>query len=137
MFDEWLESRGTMGAFDAAQGAKQVLAFIAQHGSSRFQSVTDSFMRATNRAGFKRENINGQSEYLTLPKIFEGEICKGYSAINVAKELDKWDHLRPADGKNLARKVKLPELSRRRVYTIVYDNNSNSDFENESDQPEY
>ena len=137
MFDEWLESRGTMGAFDAAQGAKQVLAFIAQHGSSRFQSVTDSFMRVPNRAGFKRENINGQTEYLVLPEIFEGEMCKGYSAINVAKELDKLGHLKRADGKNLARKIKLPELGRRRVYTIVYDNDSDLEAERENDQIEF
>lgn len=97
MFEEWLESRGTMGAFDAAQGAKQVLAFIAQHGSSRFQSLTDSFMRVQNRAGFKRENINGQSEYLILPDIFEGEICRGYPAISVARELRKLGHLKQAE----------------------------------------
>ncbi|MEJ7849516.1 MAG: hypothetical protein WKF92_15650 [Pyrinomonadaceae bacterium] len=133
MFAEWLEARGTIGGFDAAQGAKQVLSFIAQHGSSRFQSLTDSFMRVPNRAGFKRENINGQSEYLILPEIFEGEICRGYSAISVARELRMLGHLKLAEEKNLARKERLPELGRTRVYTIVYDNESELATENAND----
>ncbi|MEJ7849442.1 MAG: hypothetical protein WKF92_15280 [Pyrinomonadaceae bacterium] len=132
MFDEWLESRGTMGASDAAQRAKQVLAFIAQHGSSRFQSLTDSFMRVPNRAGFRRENVNGQSEYLILSDIFEGVICRGYSAISVARELRKLGRLKQAEGKNLARKERLPELGRTRVYTIAYDNDSDTDAESEN-----
>jgi putative DNA primase/helicase len=128
MFDEWLESRGTIGSFDTARGVQQVLSFIAQHGSSRFQSATDTFLRIPNRAGFKRDNQEGETEYWILPEVFEGEICRGFRAVSVAKELERLGHLRRgAEKKYLARKESLPELGRRRVYVVVYEDAREND----------
>jgi uncharacterized protein (DUF927 family) len=122
IFDEWLESRGTVGSFDTARGVQQVLSFIAQHGSSRFQSVTDTFLRIPNRAGFKKDNFEGETEYWILPEVFEGEICRGFRAVSVAKELERLGHLRRGAEKGyLSRKESLPELGRRRVYAVVYE----------------
>ena len=135
MLDEWLATRGTIGSFDTAQGKKQVLSFIAQHGSSRFQPVNDTVTRVPNRAGFKRDGCDGQTEYLILPEVFESEVCKGFSAIAVAKELEKTGHLKRSNEKKyLARKETLPDLGRRRVYVIVYDNDAEPDDEHESDR---
>lgn len=122
IFAEWLKTRGTAGSFDTMQGVKQVLSFIAQHGASRFQSVTDTTTRVQNRAGFKRESYEGQTEYLILPEIFEGEICRGFSHIAIAKELEKLGHLRRGtEKKYIKSKESLPELGRKRVYIIVYE----------------
>ncbi len=131
VFDEWLDARGTVGNFDAMQGAKQVLSFIAQHGASRFQSITDPSARIQNRAGFKRESYEGQTEYLILPEIFEGELCKSFSPIAVAKELEKLGHLkRGKENQSLQVKISLPELGRKRVYIVSYESFSDDEAEN-------
>jgi uncharacterized protein (DUF927 family) len=141
IFDEWLKTRGTHGSFDTTQGVKQVLSFIAQHGASRFQSVTpkkdfngkEFSEKISNRAGFKRDNYEGQTEYLILPEIFDGEICRGFSPIAVAKELEKLGHLRRGGEKKYVQtKVSLPELGRKRVYVIVYEafSDENENYEN-------
>ncbi len=130
---EWIRARGTLGNYDAAQGVKQVLAFIEQHGASRFQSLTPQLdfnkniipERIINRVGFKREGENGTTEFLILPEMFDREMCKGFSPIAVAKELEKLGHLRRgSDKKYISEKVTLPELGRKRVYVIAYE----SDF---------
>jgi putative DNA primase/helicase len=122
IFDEWLDLRGTAGSYDTAQGVRQVLAFLEQHGGSRFQSVTDAMTRIPNRAGFKRESFEGQTEYLILPEVFEREICRGFQHIGIAKELERFGHLRRGSEKNyLSSKESLPELGRRRVYVVTYE----------------
>ena len=122
IFDEWLKTRGTHGSHDTAQGVKQVLSFIAQHGASRFQSVTDTTAKIQNRAGFKRESYEGQTEYLILPEIFEGELCKSFSPIAVAKELARLGHLsRGCEKESLQKRETLPELGRKRVYVVIYE----------------
>ncbi len=133
VFDEWLKARGTTGSFDTAQGVKQVLSFIAQHGASRFQSITDPAARIQNRAGFKRESYEGQTEYLILPEIFEGELCKSFSPIAVAKALEKLGHLKRGNEKKyIQTKISLPELGQKRVYVIVYESFSDENEKNES-----
>lgn len=130
IFDEWLKTRGTTGSFDTTQGVKQVLSFIAQHGASRFQSVNDATARIQNRAGFKRENYEGQTEYLILPEMFEGEICRGFSHITVAKKLEKLGHLkRGNESQSLKSRETLPELGRKRVYIVVYEELSDDEPE--------
>lgn len=131
IFDEWLKVRGTTGSFDTTQGVKQVLSFIAQHGASRFQSVNDSTAKIQNRAGFKRENYEGQTEYLILPEMFEGEICRGFSHIAIAKELEKLGHLRRGtENRSLKCRETLPELGRKRVYILVYEGLNDNEAEN-------
>ncbi len=98
------------------------MSFIAQHGASRFQSTNDTTTKIQNRAGFKRENYDGQTEFLILPEIFEGEICRGFSQIAVARELEKLGHLKRGSEKNYVQaKITLPELGRIRVYIVVYE----------------
>lgn len=130
IFDEWLTKRGTTGSFDTAQGVKQVFSFIAQHGASRFQSINDTTARIQNRAGFKRENYTGQTEYLILPEVFEGEICRGFSHIAVARELEKLGHLKRGTEKgSLKNRIDLPELGRKRIYLLIYEEVSDEDDE--------
>ncbi len=130
LFSEWLEARGTDGSYDTVQGVKQVLSFIAQHGSSRFQSFDKKWdsrgneieERIQNRAGFKRDVGAGQTEYLILSDIFEDDLCKGYAPRVIARELEKRGHLKRGSEKSyLSSKETLPELGRKRVYKIVFE----------------
>ena len=128
LFSEWLDTRGTTGSYDTEQGVKHVLLFIAQHGSSRFQSFDNKRdylgneipERIHNRAGFKRDRADGRVEYLILREIFDGEICKGFSAGAIAKELERRGYLqRGSEKESLQSRIQLPELGRELVYVVV------------------
>jgi len=136
LFSEWLDTRGTTGSYDIEQGVKQVLSFIAQHGSSRFQSMgSDNTERINNRAGFvRRVAVAGkegyfETEYLILPDIFDNEICKGFSATAIAKKLEQLGHLRRKESEPNYIKCKetLPGLGRKRVYILVFEGMSDEE----------
>lgn len=128
LFQEWLETRGTSGSIDVARGVRQVLAFIEQHGASRFQPIESPKnidgepldIRIQNRVGFWRKGNGGEREYLFLPEMFEREVCKGFTASTIAKELDKRGFLRRSEHDRFTIKVSLPELGRKPVYVIGY-----------------
>ncbi len=121
IFAEWIKHRGGHGSYDTERGVRQVLAFIAEHGSSRFQNV-DLSERVVNRAGFKRGHKDGGTEYLIFREVFEHEICRGYSHTAVAKELKKRKLLQGGEKNSLQKKVTLPECRRQqRVYAVVND----------------
>ena len=120
LFDEWLDKRGTAGSYDTAQGVRQVLAFLEQHGGSRFQSILDPTAKIPNRAGFKRDGLDGATKYLILRDAFEREVCRGFQHVSVAKELERLGHLRRGSERNyLSSKETLPELGRTRVYVVA------------------
>lgn len=119
LFQEWLEARGTTGSIDIARGVRRVLAFIEQHGNSRFQSIHDSTAKIQNRVGFRRDGEDGETEYLFLTEMFEGEVCKGFNHLAVAKELDRRGLLRRGEQDRLTRKASLPELGRKNVYVVT------------------
>jgi uncharacterized protein (DUF927 family) len=91
----WIDGRGTSGAGDAEAAIRQVRAFIEAHGSSRFQSAKPRSdgagepipEKVINRAGFRVEEEGTVLEYLILPEVFKGEVCKGFNHQMVAKAL--------------------------------------------------
>jgi putative DNA primase/helicase len=119
MFKVWLDGRGTKGSSDAEAAIKQVRRFLEAHGSSRFQAVGDDFAKVNNRVGFRRTNLQQQTEYLVLPESFRKEICSGYDSQTIAKTLAERGYLRRGDGKNLTRYETLPEIGRTRVYMLL------------------
>lgn len=134
MFTEWVDTRGSSGAYDIEQGVKQVLSFIDRHGVSRFQDIdkrtgfedkdtkewvsTETIVR--DRAGFRRF-VGGVTEYLILPEVFDQEICRGISPTTIAKELKRRGVLIPgSEAKSLQNRISIPGLGgRKRVYVIV------------------
>jgi uncharacterized protein (DUF927 family) len=124
-FLNWLGRRGTTGATDVEAGVKQVRAFIATHGSSRFQALhpsrandSDQIPVVRDRVGFRQWNAESEeTEYLIFQDAFKDEVCKGQSHRAVLKELFKREYLRREEP-NLTIKPNLPELGRVRVYCI-------------------
>lgn len=126
LFNEWIETRGGVGSYDIFRGVRQVLAFIDRHGSSRFQEmdkrtpdfeIAHDFVR--DRAGFKR-SVNGLTEYLILPDIFDNEICQGGAPTAIAKELERQGYLiRGSEPNCLQSRETLPGLGRKRVYIVI------------------
>jgi uncharacterized protein (DUF927 family) len=122
---EWILARGTVGSGEVEAALRQVRAFIEAHGASRFQSVHPRLTsvgeeipeRVPNRAGFKREDAKGQTEYLVLPEVFRTEVCAGFDYRIVARALADRGYLVCESGR-LMLKPRLPELGTAWVYAI-------------------
>lgn len=80
LFNDWITRRGGTQAHESSEAEHRLRAFIAAHGSARFETpwevnVTDDQRnRILNRAGFRRKTDDGAWEYFMLPEIFEREI---------------------------------------------------------------
>ena len=111
-FKAWLGDRSITAMAETVSGIAQVRTFIAQHGDSRFQRIgkdeeengpnaepddTDNggglpgdrrpFRRVMlNRVGFRRK-VGERYEYLFLAEPWRDEVCKGWDARRVARDL--------------------------------------------------
>jgi uncharacterized protein (DUF927 family) len=113
-FKSWIAGRGTTGAVDAEAALRQVRRFLEAHGASRFQvvrpGVTDSSndnQIVVNRAGFRQQTPDGETEFLVLPETFKSEVCNGFDYRMVARALRERNLLecQPPD---LTKRVRLP-----------------------------
>jgi putative DNA primase/helicase len=128
-FGEWLRGRGTVGNSDVEMGIRQVRAFLAAHGASRFQTMgkssrgrgdhnEDEAYTIRDRAGFRRRNRDtDETEYLIFKDTFRTEICAGRDYQAVAKELDR-RKLLLREPPNMMMKPHLPELGKTWVYGV-------------------
>jgi len=126
-FKEWLDRRGTVGAWEDETGLGQVRVFIEAHGSSRFENWEANHRdlagemkgeKIINRAGFKRANDAGAWEYFITPEIFKGEICKGLDARQVARVLVERGFLVPGGGGKFSRSLTVPGYGKLRLYHL-------------------
>jgi putative DNA primase/helicase len=135
LFGEWLESRGGTGNMDEEAAVAQVRRFIAEYGSTRFESthkeqhivngVLTDLEQLDNhihgkRAGFTlKDKAEEEKLYCIFPDVFKSEVCSGYDSTMVAKALHARDLLiKGADGK-FSRTERSPmEKKNRRMYVI-------------------
>jgi uncharacterized protein (DUF927 family) len=125
LLGEWILARGTLGSGEIEAALRQVRAFIEAHGASRFQSMRPRLNgageeipeRIVNRAGFKGEDAQGNTEYFVLPEAFRSELCRGFDYRMVARALADRGWLRSERGR-LTLKPRLPELGLTWVYVI-------------------
>jgi uncharacterized protein (DUF927 family) len=134
-FEDWLRARGGAGPAELRDGIAQVRAFLEAHGSSRFEPAwikedhrpdasapaEDALRRTINRAGFRRKDGDGRWKYFVLPEIWRQEVCKGLDARAIAQAMAERGWLERGEGKNLARKVRVPEIGEVWVYVIKAD----------------
>jgi putative DNA primase/helicase len=120
MFREWLNNRGTTASSDREVAIAQVRDFIQKHGSSRFQKSSNDLRTIINRAGFTREDDDGDTEYLVMTETFQKEVCSGFDFKMVAKELGSRGYLIPDknDGR-LTIQARVPELGKARFYCLT------------------
>jgi uncharacterized protein (DUF927 family) len=121
-FQAWLDARGGAGAAEITAGLAQVRRFFELHGESRFSRFSDENSdRATiNRAGFRYDDGEGGTEFFVLPVVWREEICRGFDAHTLARELVTRGVLIPDahDGKPQSRH-RLPGAGVRRVYHVT------------------
>jgi uncharacterized protein (DUF927 family) len=111
--ESWIAGRGTIGAGDAEAAVNQVRRFFEAHGPSRFQVLHNTTTnpadenRIVNRAGFRQQTAEGETEYLVLRETFKAEVCAGFDYRMVARVLEERGFLerQPPD---LTKRVRLP-----------------------------
>ncbi len=127
-FRAWLDERGGTGAAEDQQAIEQVRAFIEAHADSRFaylrinpgtgEPIDEPLTRTIHRAGYRRPAAGGGWEYLVFEQAFRSAVCRGLDHRRVAKVLAARGFLIPDTDGRLAKKVRLPDGSRPRVYLI-------------------
>lgn len=128
VFKTWLDAR-THGNADADAAVSQVRHFLEAHGESRFQTLrqdsngtieSDSNNRTIiNRVGFKRIT-DDKTEFLILPESFRKEVCKGFDAKIVIRELHARNFLM-SDQDKFQKTERLPEIGVKKVYAVSSD----------------
>lgn len=125
----WITARGGNGAAEDAQAIGMVRRFIEQHEESRFSLLLPASARKAtepevrterqtiNRVGFRRETEDG-GEFLILPECWKSEVCKGLDPARAAAALHAAGFLDEGDGKNWAKKQRIPNLGPARFYTV-------------------
>lgn len=124
LFLGWLSKRST-GSSDMDKAVSQVKGFLLAN-PSRFEDLSeDGDQRGfpkwgskliINRAGFVQAGPDGRNEYLIPSESFK-EICKGYDATRVAKELEKRGYLRRGQDR-LQVQQRIPGVGNLRFYAI-------------------
>ena len=122
MFKEWIANRGGTGNADEEAAVSQVRRFLAEYGSTRFETNNPDHRIIGKRAGWIEEGeIEGENVFCIFPDTFCAEVCSGYDARMVAEALYKRGFLdKDADGKRSLRKRE-PDGTRHRVYVIKSD----------------
>lgn len=100
--------------------------FVADLGPTPADSAMDDIDYAENpsakthaRAGWRRLSKSGTVEFLILPDSWCQEICAGMDPIMVAKALLARGFLEKGEGRNLPKKVRIPEYGTNAIRCFV------------------
>ena len=134
-FEAWLDARGGDWRPGDPGSALAGARFFERHGESRFSpwdTAPERDARTVNRAGFRRVNESGETEFYLLQEVFKSEICAGRDWRFVARTLvDKGLLMRDEKGRS-TRKERLPGIGNVRCYRFtarVFADTSSSSFE--------
>lgn len=118
LFKGWLASRSGESSTDIELALRQIRHFLGTHGASRFQDSDSELATVSNRAGFKRINaVTGETEFLVFPEAFRLDVCKGFDAKIIARELAA-RNLLICDKGGFQKNERLPGLGQKKVYVI-------------------
>lgn len=131
LFNEWLDRRGGIGAFDVSEGCRKILAAIDKRANSDFQDLDDeSKPKPQNRVGYKRRGESSGTEFIFTSEQF-ADLCRGYNQKRILSEFENLGFLKiPKDRTKQTKqqKMPLPDYSGRRyVYILTLDGATESD----------
>jgi uncharacterized protein (DUF927 family) len=131
LFNEWLDRRGGIGAFDVSEGCRKIIAVIDKRANSDFQDLDDELKpKPQNRIGYKRRGESGGTEFIFTSEQF-ADLCKGYNQKRILSEFESLSFLKiPKDRTKQTKqqKMPLPDYSGRRyVYILTLDSGAESD----------
>lgn len=119
-FRDWLDSRGGVHSAEEREAIAAVREFISIHGGCRFESLGVAFdAKIQNRAGYRRDTGEGDTEFFVLRDVWRKEVCCGLDSSMVAKTLQKRGLLISDNDGRLAKKIRLPGIkSQVRCYGV-------------------
>jgi putative DNA primase/helicase len=127
-FRSWIDVRGGTGARDIEAGVRAVRTFIQIH-DARFKSLRDARGDDTESIGERRPVMNQvgwrddtHKIFYIFPQVFETEILAGFDHRAIAKELIARECLLPGEGKNLARRKRIPGLTVTPRFYAIHEN---------------
>jgi uncharacterized protein (DUF927 family) len=86
--------------------------------SGASEEAEDALRRTVNRAGFRRADADGNWTFYVLSESWAGEVCKGFDHRLLARAMAERGWLERGEGKNLARKVRVPGTGELRLYVV-------------------
>lgn len=110
-FQAWLRRRGGSGSANTDVLLSRIRAFFEAHGESRLEAyrTPQAGLPVRDRAGFKRFDEVGVTEYMVLPEAFNRELCAGFDARLAARVLVEAGWLKPGtDGRARPRSCVFP-----------------------------
>jgi putative DNA primase/helicase len=119
-FKAWLGNRGSSGPAEITAALRQVRLFLEQHGEGRFAKPWAPFEErrdVINRAGFRKHADGAGWTYYILPEVWRTEVCKGFDAKAVGREMADRGWLE-TEAKQLSRKERIPGEGLTRVYVV-------------------
>jgi putative DNA primase/helicase len=141
-FKAWLAARGGIGAGEEQGAIRQVTAFFEAH-VSRFTEIRAGItypetawqrglgvkrkepadeiieLRTINRCGWRRhDQATDHWTYYVLPEMWKSEVCKGIDSDMAARALAAKGLLERGEGRNLKKKVYIPEHGQPRLYVV-------------------
>ncbi len=131
LFNEWLDRRGGIGAFDVSEGCRKIIAAIDKRANSDFQDLDDELKpKPQTRIGYKRRGDEGGTEFIFTSEQF-ADLCKGCNQKRILSEFESLGFLKiPKDRTKQTKqqKMPLPDYSGRRyVYILTLDSGAESD----------
>ncbi len=131
LFNEWLDRRGGIGAFDVSEGCRKIIAVIDKRANSDFQDLDDELKpKPQTRIGYKRRGDEGGTEFIFTSEQF-ADLCKGCNQKRILSEFESLGFLKiPKDRTKQTKqqKMSLPDYSGRRyVYILTLDSGGDAD----------
>jgi len=113
-FEDWVSARGTTGPEEVAAAIRKIRKFIQEHGDSRFTPWDEPnarFGATYSRAGFRRPDGNGGTDFYVLSEIWKQEVCKGVDTKIVNRALAERGFLKTDTTGKVQYPAKLPGFS--------------------------
>lgn len=119
-FRAWLQRRGGSGSSDTDALLSRIRAFFEAHGESRLEPyrAPQGALPIRDRAGYRRFDEVGITEYMVLPEAFKRELCAGHDARQATRELIAAGWLKPGTDGKAAQVVRIPGLGSMRLYVF-------------------
>nr|WP_260283644.1 DUF927 domain-containing protein [Xanthomonas sp. CFBP 8152] len=116
-FQAWLQRRGGSGSADTDALMSRIRAFFEAHGESRLERFRAADgLPVRERAGFRRFDEVGVTEYMVLPEAFRRELCAGHDARQAARELIAAGWIKPAADGKPSQVIRVPGMGAVRLY---------------------
>lgn len=125
LFNEWLDRRGGIGAFDVSEGCRKIIYMIDKRANSDFQDLDDELKtKPQNRIGYKRQIEGGGGTEFVFTSGQFADLCRGYNQKRILSELENLKFLITySEARSKQMMIKLPDFKgRQRCYVLTLEN---------------